>query len=437
MHPNKTVIFAGPTISRSDITAHLPWAELRPPAGRGDIFAESWSTGDKAIIVDGYFRDQLSVGHKEILWLIEQGVETIGCASIGALRACELSEFGMIGVGSVFEMYANQEIDGDDEVAILHGPEELDFCALSVAMVNLRYGCERAISAGLMSPSAAEGITTIVKEMPFFERTWERLCQDGDLVKYHDELQLLEENIGLGRWNLKLLDAVSALTAAAEEGEALEGIGTNEIQLTRLTRHEEVFWRSRRKNPSGRWETDFDVLDAARLFDPDYPALHHKALAAMLREAAGKGQETSNLLGVKSTKDLPAELHDWFTEKELGSLSHEDLCLLILVRAWPIWHRCDWRSEMVNQMRGTDRWSDWQNILSKADEATNSDPIKVPPPQICASLFLRHWRNLDSTPKIEHARRGFHSLEELGRAAQRFFALDVKSGKNPRGDGQI
>ena len=50
-------------------------------------------------IVDGFFHQQPSVWHREILYALSQGVPVFGGASMGALRAAELADYGMTGVG--------------------------------------------------------------------------------------------------------------------------------------------------------------------------------------------------------------------------------------------------------------------------------------------------------------------------------------------------
>ena len=65
---------------------------------------------------------------------------------MGALRAAELWEFGMVGVGAVSAAYRDNDIEDDDEVAVIHGPAELDYLPLSEAMVNVRATVERAVS---------------------------------------------------------------------------------------------------------------------------------------------------------------------------------------------------------------------------------------------------------------------------------------------------
>jgi len=58
-----------------------------------------------------------------------QGIHVFGAASIGALRAAELDVFGMRGIGDIYEAFRDGLLEDDDEVAVLHGPEELGYAA--------------------------------------------------------------------------------------------------------------------------------------------------------------------------------------------------------------------------------------------------------------------------------------------------------------------
>ena len=170
--PIRAVIFVGPTLSRSNLSAGsfsgLTW---KPPAKRGDIYLAA-QAGVKLIgLIDGYFRNVPSPQHKEILWAIDKGCTVIGAASMGALRAAELSEFGMIGIGKVFEDFAAQRLRHDDEVAIEHGPAELGYLATSESLVNLRYTLAHAVERGWLATKVAEVCITIAEEMYFADRS--------------------------------------------------------------------------------------------------------------------------------------------------------------------------------------------------------------------------------------------------------------------------
>ena len=69
---------------------------------------------------------------------------------MGALRAVELEPFGMIGIGRVFEAYRRGFLEGDDEVAVLHGPAEIGYPTLTEALVNFRASLEQARDMGLV-----------------------------------------------------------------------------------------------------------------------------------------------------------------------------------------------------------------------------------------------------------------------------------------------
>lgn len=46
-----------------------------------------------------------------------------GAASVGALRAYEAREYGMVGLGRVYEAYCTGRIAGTDEISVLYNPD--------------------------------------------------------------------------------------------------------------------------------------------------------------------------------------------------------------------------------------------------------------------------------------------------------------------------
>jgi len=60
----------------------------------------------------GYFEIVPTVWHKEILWAMDRGIHVYGGASIGALRAAELADFGMTGIGQIYEQLPRRPADG-------------------------------------------------------------------------------------------------------------------------------------------------------------------------------------------------------------------------------------------------------------------------------------------------------------------------------------
>ncbi|MGW3044773.1 TfuA-like protein [Kitasatospora sp. NPDC001159] len=435
MSESRVVVYTGPTLSAAEVHAVLPDADVRPPAGRGDLLADRWSPGDVAVIIDGYFRERRSVGHKEILQVITEGVHVVGAASMGALRAAELAPCGMRGIGTVYGMYASGEIDGDDEVGVLHGPAAVGYPAQTVALVNLRHGCREGAEGDLVPEAAGRRIVAAAKALPFTHRGWkdlERAVGEQD----HDALRTLEEMIGSGAWDLKRRDAVSALRAVRSAGTTAPGPVTTDAPFTGISRTQALARRTRREHAPGRWMSDLDVLDAVRLFDDDYPALHEDVLTALLDDLAGAEGTTTDAyararLGLDDRSPLPEALTRWFTESEPAGLTAADRNRLLMVRVWPVWQSVDWRPAVLARLRESGRWDEWCHLVARADAAAKETRhrLVVPPPAVCAKLFLRHWRRPGTSPQVEMVRRGFSGPEELGSAVRPFFAFDVRRGR--------
>jgi hypothetical protein len=151
--------------------------EWRPPARRGDFERAAHEEPSAIGLIDGYFETTLSVWHEEILLALDAGIPVYGAASIGALRGAELADFGMIGVGRVYDDFLSGALQDDDEVAVLHGPAEVDFLPLSDAMVNIRATLARAARRGVLSPETTAQIADAAKALFFKQRTFEAAIQ--------------------------------------------------------------------------------------------------------------------------------------------------------------------------------------------------------------------------------------------------------------------
>jgi len=170
----RAVIFAGPSLPPS-IRHSDPALKWYPPVKQGDVYQAALTRPAIIGITDGYFEVTPTVWHKEILWAMAQGIHVYGSASIGALRAAELCPFGMTGVGRVFAAYRDGILTDDDEVAILHGPEELDYPAVTEAMVNIRATLDKAVAEGVLDCWLVARLTEIGKILFYKERNWDAI----------------------------------------------------------------------------------------------------------------------------------------------------------------------------------------------------------------------------------------------------------------------
>ncbi len=182
----KAIVFLGPTLPRAE-AADLLAATYLPPARQGDIYRAVRALRPTAVgLIDGRFLDTGAVWHREILWALSEGVHVFGAASMGALRAAELTSFGMRGVGRIFAAYRDgcwpgdaHAFEDDDEVAVVHAPPELGGAALSDAMVDLRATLAAAEAGGIVAASDRQLLTEALKRRPFADRSFGALLDEA------------------------------------------------------------------------------------------------------------------------------------------------------------------------------------------------------------------------------------------------------------------
>jgi hypothetical protein len=207
------LVFVGPTLP-VDMARQTLDAIYLPPVGHGDVYRATIQRPMPVAIglIDGYFRHQPAVRHKEILWAMSQGVHVFGAASIGALRAAELATFGMVGVGQIFDDYLNGRLEDDDEVAVDHGPQELGYPRLNEPMVDIRATLARARQVGVIGPNCEMALLGIAKHMFYAERQYPKLLAmaktQGTSTSELDRLQVW---IQRGMVSLKREDALAML----------------------------------------------------------------------------------------------------------------------------------------------------------------------------------------------------------------------------------
>lgn len=209
------IVFAGPSLAGVNVPDAV---DLRPPAQQGDVYLATLDTPRAIGIIDGYFEGAPAVWHKEILWALTQGIAVYGASSMGALRAAELDAFGMIGLGTIYEDYRDDVLEDDDEVALLHGPAEVGYPGLSLAMVNVRATLTAAQEAGVVAPDTADALTAQAKAEFYKTRTWDSLFQGSETAGQGNKaLTALQEWIAQNEVDQKRLDAQLLLGHMAQE----------------------------------------------------------------------------------------------------------------------------------------------------------------------------------------------------------------------------
>ncbi|MEL6874114.1 MAG: TfuA-like protein, partial [Pseudomonadota bacterium] len=164
-------IFVGPSlpgIQRPVLTS----AQWHPPAQGGDLLALDLGADDRVCLIDGVFEAAPAVRHKEILLLLSEGIPVFGAASMGALRAAELQQFGMKGAGRIHAAFASGAFTRDDWVALRHAPKQLGCQPLTVALVDLIFGLQHAVRQRILSAKQGSSLLRAGAGLFYQDRDW-------------------------------------------------------------------------------------------------------------------------------------------------------------------------------------------------------------------------------------------------------------------------
>jgi hypothetical protein len=371
---SRVLVFTGPTLPAETVQEIVPQAEILPPVAAGDLLRLSLQAGDLVAIIDGFYFQAASVRHKELLSLLARGIHVWGAASMGALRAAELAPFGMRGFGAIFQSYQQGEIDGDDEVAVLHAPQEIAYLTLTEALVNIRYACQAAVSQGLLTRTGYTLILEVAAQLPFFERTYARIWQIAAARGLDAQtIALLRPFVGQERLNLKRLDAhvlLQALQTPPEEPFSPDFV----LQETNLLRT----WRLQEEGffVKETWISYRDLLTAYQVLGKGYPQVHDQVLRERLCEIAlqetGCGPQAcgSDVQALSRSQQvtliahffaarynfptqgtLPASALRWLRAEEQALEPAEQLTRLG-VRLWQSTFGADWQEKAITHLKG-------------------------------------------------------------------------------------
>ena len=333
-------VFLGPTLPVAQAHEVLD-AEYLPPVRQGDVYRAVVCRRPRAIgIVDGYFRQVPSVWHKEILWAMAKGVHVFGSASMGALRAAELEPFGMRGVGEIFAAFRDRDLEDDDEVAVVHGPPEMGFLAVSEAMVNIRRTLQNARSDAVISRLTQERLEEIAKSLFYAWRGYPEIIKRGAAEGLpENELSGLGAWLDHGRVDLKRKDALEMLVCMrdllAEDPAprrvtyAFEHTTMWEAAFPSIESVEDAFVGEPERS------VEAPVLDEVRLDGAGYDDLKRAALLRLLarREAERHGIDVDPSELNKMTTDFRLshglhggrDLEQWLAERDLNRRDLERL----------------------------------------------------------------------------------------------------------------
>ncbi|MFG3435616.1 TfuA-like protein [Nonomuraea sp. NPDC047897] len=316
------------------MTELLPQARVHPPVQHGDLLRLDLDTGDTVLILDGFFQQAPAVRHKEILHLVHRGVRVVGAGSMGALRAAELSDHGVVGVGHVFGWYADGTVTGDDEVAVSHLSAEEGHRQLSDALVSLRYGLGRAAGSAI-TEAERDALVKVVAELPFPQRGWTSLWRitegtplAGAAARARDYLQEHPRHL-----DVKRVDAELALRWV-RDNPAVSSPAPRPSTLDTVYLADWL-WENSGAEVRGQHVSDRHALGFLQLFLPAYPEIHRLSALAAIGGTADGALAAARARGLLGPDDEPtAGMREWLADAELAAEPGRELVLRALVRSF-------------------------------------------------------------------------------------------------------
>ena len=442
----RPVVFAGPTIPAGEVTARLD-ADVRPPAGQGDLARAAAGRPAAIVLIDGVYQGVPAVWHKEVLWALARGVPVYGAASMGALRAAELADFGMVGVGTVFDDLRAGRIVADDEVAVAHAGPEDGFAPLSVALVDIRATLAAAVAAGVVDEGAAGTVAQAAGRLFYPQRVWPGVLAAARRAGLPDTAAsalrpwVVDQTVSRKRADAEaVLDRVRHDLAAATTTQPSAATGW------RLARTDQ--WRRVEAELHAAGDPDVpgdELLDELRLDDAYFPAYQACLLAALARRLApgthapgahAGGTDGAARDGLRRGLGLPDDeaLARWTDTNGVAAERLDELARDQAAVEWAYGWAHDEAVRRIGdhlRLRGryrplVDRVARRRERLAAAGFATGPVAAPVPEHDLWRWLARRHPATTHPPAEREaHARRlGFPDGAALRRAARRAYMAD-------------
>jgi hypothetical protein len=431
----KAVIFLGPSLPLAEAREILD-AVYWPPAQQCDLLTAIVNEKPDVIgLIDGMFLQSLSVWHKEILYALDQGITVYGASSMGALRAAETSEFGMIGIGEIYRMYASGELIDDDEVALAHASADQQYKKVSEPMVNVRATFQAAHAAGIVDANQLAKLLEIAKSIYFAERTFRAIFKAAAEKLPSSIIDVLTVFVEKNYVDLKRQDAIELLQTV-KQLPAANGNGrkpNNSFTFKRSTAFETLFNRDRQVPQSGVSLHLETISNYVALHNPDFDDLNFNALNRMVVFAFAEmlGLEVdpkaleAECTRFRKRKGLTDEVDfsSWLTANHINNEDFRGLMSqVVLCRRLHSWFMIAMWMErtskvVLDELRLRDQYTEWAAETATQERllasAGHMDTSRIPIQDLVAEHCEWTGCAIDIDPVEWAEKAGFHTIGNL------------------------
>lgn len=161
--------------------------EIRPPIKRGDfdLLIKEQKAGC-VLITDGIFGQELSVSPVECLRMLRAGWIVLGSSSMGALRAADCCNGGMIGVGDIYMGYKLGYFKSDADVAVLYSG--VDGSEVTMSYVHADYVGRVIARSHQLSTKNHRVFMSALRKIPWYSRSKNALALQFSYAHYESSL---------------------------------------------------------------------------------------------------------------------------------------------------------------------------------------------------------------------------------------------------------
>lgn len=447
-NPGKTIVYLGPSLSLARAREILPNALYLPPVKQGDLVTDVTTRNPATIIIiDGEFRQNLSVWHKEIVYALQYPtVQRIyGAASMGALRASECDFIGMIGIGQIYHWYRDSVTEDDSEVALHYttraSHEGPIYYPLTIPLVDIRAGVEhyeREFPDQDVAHESREFMERM-REVYYMDRT-QKVCADDWKSRFGIVFPQIPQ---------KAIDATHCLNDFRKYKPDIQVKPTPD-HLT--TYFHALYDRDRKIKINGQLVPQQHIDSFVVLHNPEYERIcwdsANQELALMLcnalcvtvvmEEIERESARFQQRAGIETPEDFDNFLdNNGWTRPEFDRLMIQNSRIHKLQHALTV-SKMYRRNTMaiVDYLRthlGFDYWAIQAAAAEKRIEATGVDDwmginLETPAFKMLADHFEKEGLDLKCTPEEFLLETGFSNQTELSVALSRLAAGKEKDG---------
>lgn len=214
------VAFVGGSLTKADIqSCASDDIVFTAPAEQGDVFAAILEGFQTILLFDGYLVQRYALTTFEVLIALLENINVFGAASLGALRALELVNFGMRGSGYVFSFLRSRKVAPYHVVVQTY---DADDRPRTEPLIVIHRFLDVALEEGIISVSDRDNCYLVAERLHFSELSFRRLfCswERSGSVSSGAALRLREfyAQQGPDAFDIKRQDALGVLQSFRED----------------------------------------------------------------------------------------------------------------------------------------------------------------------------------------------------------------------------